>query len=83
MKKEQKQLSRKKFLSWTAGIGALLAIPAFLRPSKKKQELKTVKMLTKDGKLVMIDVAAIPDKKKKVSAIDIHNWVNKKSSRSN
>ena len=83
MQNEQKPLSRKNFLSWTAGIGALLAIPAFLRPSKKKQVSKTVKMLTQDGKLVMVDVANIPGRKKRISDKDIHTWVNKKTSRTN
>lgn len=83
MENKQKQLSRKKFLSWTAGIGALLAIPAFLRPSKKKQQTKTVKMLTQDGRLVMIDVAHIPAKKKKIRTKDIHNWINNKTVNTN
>jgi hypothetical protein len=79
MESEQKQVSRKSFLSWTAAIGALVAIPAFLRPTKKKAALKTVKMLTQDGRLVMIDVANIPNKKKKITLDALHNWVNKKS----
>jgi hypothetical protein len=83
MEKDQKQLSRQKFISWTAGIGALLAIPAFLRSSKKKQETKTVKMLTQDGNLVMIDVADIPGRKKKISNNEIHSWVKGKTSKSN
>ena len=78
MGSEQKQLSRKNFLSWTAALGALLAIPAFFRPAKKKTESKTVKMLTHDGKLVMIDVTHIPEKKKKISNKDIHTWVTKR-----
>ena len=78
MRSELNQLSRKKFVSWTAAIGALLAIPAFFRPAKKKTEPKTVKMLTQDGKLVMIDVNHIPDRKRKIKPNDIHTWVNKR-----
>ena len=77
---ENKNVSRKKFLSWGLGIGSLLAVPAFLRPSKKKKETKTVKMLTQDGKLVAIEVANVPATKKKIKAADIHNWITKKTS---
>jgi hypothetical protein len=80
MEPSNKDLSRKKFLGWTIGIGSLLAIPAFLRPPKRKTPSQTVKMLTQDGKLVEIDVSNIPDKKKKVSTADIHSWIRKKSS---
>lgn len=79
MESEKNQLSRKNFLSWTAAVGALMAIPAFLRTPKKKTGTKTVKMLTQDGKLVMVDVSNIPAKKKKASLSAIHNWINKKS----
>jgi hypothetical protein len=78
MQKEQKQLSRKKFLSWVAGIGAVLTIPAFLQPSKKKKQTKTVKMLTREGKLVLVEVENIPEEKKKIKPDDIHTWVVKK-----
>ena len=73
------QLSRKKFLSWTAGIGALLAIPAFWRSPNRKAQSKTVKMLTQDGQLVTIDVVNIPHERKKIETREIHNWVNKKA----
>ena len=78
MEKQIKNLSRKKFISWGFGITTLLALPAFFRSSKKKKESQKVKMLTQDGRLVEIDVANIPDKKKKIQQADIHTWVNKK-----
>jgi hypothetical protein len=77
---ENKNVSRKKFLSWGLGITSLLAVPAFLRSSKKKKETKTVKMLTQDGKLVEIEVAHVPPAKKKIKDADIHTWVSKKTS---
>ena len=83
MQNQHKQLSRKTFLSWTAGIGSLLAIPAFLRFPKKKPESKTVKMLTQDGTLVMIDVNNIPTARKKAVSADIHNWVRTKRNSQN
>jgi hypothetical protein len=78
MEKQLKNLSRKKFLSWGLGITSVFALPAFFRFSKKKKEPQNVKMLTQDGRLVEIDVANIPEKKKKISEAAIHTWVNKK-----
>jgi uncharacterized membrane protein YvbJ len=77
----EKNVSRKKFLAWSVGISSLLAVPAFLKFSaKKKNKASTVKMLTQDGKLVEIDVANIPPKKKKIKGAEIHSWINKKTS---
>lgn len=78
MSKEIRPFSRKKFLSWSIGITSLLAVPAFLRPGKKKKETKTVKMLTQNGQLVMVDVEAIPKQKERIQPKDIHTWVEKK-----
>jgi hypothetical protein len=80
MNASNKKLSRKKFIGWTIGLSSVLAIPAFLRPPKRKNPVQTVKMLTQDGRLVEIDISHIPDKKKKVSSADIHSWIRKKSS---
>jgi len=81
MEKEIKTVSRKKFFAWTVGISSSLMIPAFLKFSgAKNKNTKTVKMLTQDGKLVEIDIANIPSKKRKVKIGDIHNWINKKPS---
>jgi hypothetical protein len=83
MENENKPSSRKKFLSWGLGITAVLAIPSFLRPSKKRQKEvicgeRQVKMLTQDGQLVWIDVTDIPEKRTKVETKDIHGWASKK-----
>jgi len=80
MQKENKSFSRKRFLAWGFGITSFLAIPAFLSIPKKKKEVKTVKMLTQDGKLVEIEIANVPAKKKKIKDSEIHTWVNKTSS---
>jgi uncharacterized membrane protein YvbJ len=81
MENENKNVSRKKFLAWSVGISSLLAIPAFLKFSGKKNKgSKTVKMLTQDGRLVEINVADVPFKKKKIKTADIHTWINKKAS---
>ena len=74
------KVSRKNFLAWSFGISYLLAIPAFLKFSNKKENKSTtVKMLTQDGKLVEIDVANIHEKKKKIKATEIQTWVNRKT----
>jgi hypothetical protein len=78
---QPKSVSRKKFLLWGLSISSLLAVPAFLRPSKKKvSDGQTVKMLGQDGKLVEIDISHIPDKKSKLKDKDIHTWVRNKTS---
>jgi hypothetical protein len=78
---ENKNVSRKKFLAWSVCISSLLAVPAFLKFSnKKKKQSATAKMLTQDGKLVEIDVANIPSKKKKIKTADIHTWISKRTS---
>jgi hypothetical protein len=78
---ENKNVSRKKFLAWSVGVSSLLAVPAFLKFSnKKKKQSATAKMLTRDGKLIEIDVANIPSRKRKVKTEDIHTWVSRKTS---
>jgi len=79
MKKETKKLTRKNFLTWSAGITSLLVLPSFFK-AKKKKEPQKVKMLTQDGRLVEIDIENVPAKKQKIRNADIHTWVNKKTS---
>jgi hypothetical protein len=77
----EKNVSRKRFLAWGVGISSLLAVPALLKfRGKKKSKRTTVKMLTQEGKLVEINVADIPSKKKKINPSDIHTWINRKTS---
>ena len=76
---KNKNLSRKKFLSWGIGITSLLALPAFLK-SKKKKETQMVKMLTQDGRLVEVESTKLGAKKKKIKDADLPTWVNKKTS---
>lgn len=77
----QKDVSRKKFIAWVVGLGSLAFVPTafWLRPGKKNKTA-TAKMLTRDGKLVEIDTANIPAKKKKLGIADIHGWIRKKNS---
>lgn len=73
-----KKVSRKKFLFLGAGISSLLALPAFVRFGKEKKISNgKVKMLTQDGVLVEVEAARIPSQKKKLTAGEIHSWVNR------
>jgi len=77
----EKNVSRKKFIAWSVGISSLLSFPAFLKfSSKKKSKATTVKMLTQEGKLVEINIADIPFKRKKIKEAEIHTWIDKKTS---
>jgi hypothetical protein len=76
---EEKKLTRKKFLFWTAGITSLLTIPSIFLFRSKKQEAKptTVKMLSQDGQLVEVDVSKISSQGK-IKDKDIHSWIKSK-----
>lgn len=72
----KKLQSRKKFLAW--GVTALSSVTVFrfLKPSKKKKT-ETVKMLTAEGKLVEVDAAIIPNRKKKITNRELQTWIKK------
>jgi len=72
----KKLQSRKKFLAW--GVTALSSVTVFrfLKPPKKKKT-ETVKMLTTDGKLVEVNAAIIPNRKKKITNRELQNWIKK------
>ena len=81
MEKEKKNVSRKRFIIWSVGISSLLARPALLKfPVNKNEQSKAVKMLTQDGKLVEIEAANIPSKRKKIKTADIRTWINRRIS---
>ncbi|HEY8660633.1 MAG TPA: hypothetical protein VIL78_16470 [Hanamia sp.] len=76
MQESPKPTSRKKFLLWSATILSSAAVFKFIRiPKKKKSE--TVKMLTQDGKLVEIDKKLLASPGKKISDIELQQWVKK------
>ena len=72
---ENKKQSRRKFLTWSVATAAVFTAVKYILPSKKKTE--TVKMLTQDGKLVEIDIAALPSAKKKITNKELQNWIKK------
>lgn len=75
MSTENKNQTRRRFIIWGFASAAVIAAVNFFKPSSPKG--KTVKMLTQDGKLVEVDIAAIPDKKKKITNVELQNWIKK------
>jgi hypothetical protein len=76
MDNDNKMHSRKKFIGLTFSAAALLTTFRFFSLRKKKKPT-TVKMLTQDGKLVEVDIAALPSKKKKITNKELQDWVKK------
>lgn len=66
--------SRKKFLLWGSTILAGLMLFRF---AKKEKKTETVKMLTRDGKLVMVDKNLLKGEKTKIDQKDLQSWVTK------
>jgi len=78
MDNENKMQSRKKFIGVSISTAALLTAFRFFMPGKKTKKSGTVKMLTQDGKLVEVDIAALPTKKKKITNKEMQSWIKKK-----
>ena len=70
----KKSQSRRKFIGWGLASAAVFSAVKFFGRSSKKQTT-TVKMLTQDGKLVEVDIASLPPKKKKITNAELQNWV--------
>jgi hypothetical protein len=51
-------------------------VGAAFRPSNRRK-VRTVKMLTQDGKLVEIDASILASGNKKISDKELQNWVKK------
>ena len=75
MTTEIKNQGRRKFIAWGVASATVLAAFKFIKPAPKKTE--TVKMLTQDGKLVEIDMSALPSEKKRITDKELQNWVKK------
>jgi hypothetical protein len=76
MQESEKFQSRKKFILWGAAtLSSITVLKFFKTPKKKKTE--TVKMLTRDGKLVVVNIAVLPTQKKKITNKELQNWIKK------
>ena len=76
MDQKIKNPSRKKFLLWGASILSSITVLKFVTGGKKKKS-ETVKMLTQDGTLVEVNIAALSAKKKKITNAELQNWIEK------
>ena len=72
MTTENKNQSRRRFILWGVASSAVFSAVKFILPSRKKE---TVKMLTQDGKLVEVDIAALSKIKKRISNKELQNWI--------
>lgn len=73
---QKKPTSRKKFVLW--GLGIISSVTALKLIFPKRKKSTTVKMLSKDGKLVEVDSRFIKVTGNKISEKDIHNWIQNK-----
>ena len=76
MQESKKIQSRKKFLLWSAVALSSVSVLKFFKAPKNKNS-ETVKMLTQDGRLVEVNISAIPSKKKKITNKELQNWITK------
>jgi len=72
---QKKSSGRRKLIVWSAAILSGVSLFRWLLPREKQTE--TVKMLTRDGKLVEVDKRLLPDKKTKINDKDLLSWVKK------
>ncbi len=72
---DNKMQSRKKFIGIGISTAALFTAFRFFIPGKKTKKSGTVKMLTQDGKLVEVDIASLPRKKKKITNKEMQTWI--------
>lgn len=70
--------NRRKFLSLGLLSGAALIVPVTkvaALVSNQQAEKKTVKFLTKEGKLVEVDADQLPQATKPASNDEVKNWI--------
>ena len=72
---DKKSTGRRKLLVWSAAIVSGLSLLRWILPREKQTE--TVKMLTRDGKLVEVDKRLLPEKKIKINDKELLSWMKK------
>ena len=77
MDNEIKLQTRKKFIGTSISAAALLTAFKFFILGKKKKS-SVIKMLTQDGTLVEVNVAALPIEKKKITNKEMQSWIKPK-----
>ena len=72
---KEKPITRRNFVGWGAGILAVLSSVSLLFARSKDKKKKTVKMLTRDGKLVEVDIKHLQSKVRLASKEEVQTWV--------
>ncbi len=72
--------SRKNFVKW--GLGIVVSLTVFklagsAGAKKRDNEVKTIKMLGQDGRLVEVIQSTLPANRKKITDKELKNWVKK------
>ena len=78
MDSPQKTSNRKKFLIWGAALLSSVTVLKYFPGFKKKnneEAADTVKMLTRDGKLVVVDKKLLASAGKKISNEELQKWI--------
>ena len=76
MDSPQKNSNRKKFLILLSSVTVLKYLPGFKRKTNDAAT-DTVKMLTRDGKLVVVDKKLLASAGTKISNEELQKWIKK------
>ena len=70
--------TRKKFLNWGAVLlGSATVFKFFTRRNEEIKKPETVKMLAQDGTLVEVDKTLLAGSGKKISDVELQQWIKK------
>ncbi len=72
----ENKVTRRKLVGWMGIISLFTMAGAALMPWRNKK-VRTVKMLTQDGKLVEVDARLLASNKTKISDKELQDWVRK------
>lgn len=76
MQTEESKVTRRKLLGWL-GVASLFTISGTAFKPWKTKKVKTVKMLTEDGKLVEVDASLLAANSRKVTTKELQGWIKK------
>ena len=75
-----KSQSRKKFVQWGLGILSsftIFKLAGYRATKTQDREVKILKMLGEDGKLVEVLQSTLPANRKKITDTELQKWVKK------
>lgn len=73
MKKYEPSVTRRKLFKW--GVGTLALFTSSKLLWWKNNPKKTVKMLTREGKLVEVDITQLQPKRRFANKLEVQTWV--------